>query len=383
MRRRLAPCLARIALLVAVVSGTAAVAHGQRHSLGSAPPTAPAITPPKPATSTPQPSAPIVRQPAPSSASSSTSTSTTHASAATPAHTVASQPAVPAGPVAPISTGLGAIQFLTVNFTVPAPQAITRQLSADDERTRSGALSSIGAPGQYLSHGHIPFPHSVQLDMVQLGNSEELDALLTVELDQHVVSAILVPDAAGTWRRVATLSFASSFNAGATTPSNFVRPLRSWLEPGRYRAVYHATVDGPNGDFTENEADLRLINGRAAVVISFVSGARQCDLTGQLRPPHQNCEIIQRWLEPAPNDPTHHFTLITGTGHISAHENDDPLTRSRNYRLTRLRQFSCQPFIFSDATQHFEPTANSAPCVPHDTPGPPRAERTPPQPEHP
>src|SRR5579875_777501 len=239
-----------------------------------------------------------------------------------------------------------------------------------------------GAPGQYLNHGHIPFPHSVELDMVQLGNSDELDALLTVELDQHVVSAVLVPEAAGTWRRVATLSFASSFNAGATTPSNFVRPLRSWLEPGRYRAVYHATVNGPNGDFTENEADLRVINGHAAVVISFVSGARQCDLTGQLRPPHQTCEIIQRWLEPDPNDPMHHFTLITGTGHISAHENDDPLTRSRNYRLTRLRAFSCQPFIFSDATQRFEPTANSAPCATREAPVP-RAEHVPPQSEHP
>lgn len=369
---RAIPSLARLALLLAIVSGIASRAHGQRHSFGSAPPTAPAMAPAK---STPPatPATPAARQPA-------TGTPTHTASAVTHPPLVAT--AAPAGPVAPISTGLGAIQFLTVNFGVPAPQALTRQLSSDDERTRAGALSSLGAPGQYLTHGHIPTPHSVQLDMVQLSNSDELDALLTVELDQHVLSAVLVPDSSGNWRRVATLTFASSFSAGSTTPSNFVRPLRSWLEPGRYRAVYHATVNAPNGDFTENEADLRIVNGRAAIVISFVSGARQCDITGQIRPPHQTCEITQRWLEPDPNDPTHHFTLITGIGHISARDADDPLTHSRNYRLTRLRSFACQPFVFSDATQHFEPVANSAACAAHDGPNS-HAERSAPLPDHP
>ncbi len=356
--------LARTALLTAVACG---VAHPQRHSLGSAPPTAPAVNQPP----APQPP-PLVRQPG--SAASHTPASPASSSTAHAGASPAASP-VPSGPIGPISTGLGAIQFAAANFGVPAPQSLTRQLASDDERARIGALSSLGAPGQYLSHGHVPFPHSMQLDMMQLGNSDELDAILTVELDQHVLSAVLVPEAEGTWRRVATLTFASSFNAGATTPSNFVHPLRSWLEPGRYRAVYHATVNGANGDFTENEADLRIINGHAAVVISFVSGARQCDITGQLRPPHQTCELIQRWLEPAPNDPTHHFTLITGLGHTPAHDADDPLTHSRNFRLTRLRTFACQPFIFSDATQHFEPTSNSAPCAVRDTP--------PPHPEHP
>ena len=360
-------------ILAFLVMMICASATAQRHSLGSAPPTAPTVNPPHAATS--QPAAPIVRQP---TASSATHTASASAPSALASHLGASSN----GPIAPVSSGLGAIQFAAVNTGVPAPQALTRQLASDDERTRSGALSSLGAPGQYLSHGHVPVPHSVELDMVQLSNSDELDALLTVELDQHVLSAVLVPDIAGTWRRVATLTFASSFSAGTTTPSNFVRPLRSWLEPNRYRAVYHATVNGANGYFTENEADLRIVNGHASVVISFVSGARQCDISGQIRPPHQTCELIQRWLEPDPTDPTHHFTLITGTGHITAHDADDPLTRSRNYRLTRLRSFACQPFIFSEGSQRFEPTANSAPCPTHEGPGP-RAEHLPPQFEHP
>ncbi len=340
--RRLTPLLTRLVFLVAAMSCSASGVWAQKHSMGSAPPTAPTINTPA------ANAAPIVRQPV------LPLHMTTGATAAT-------------GPVAPISTGLGAIQFFSVNTSVPAPQTLTRQLSSDDERTRIGALTSLGAPGQYLNHGHVPVPHSMQLDMLELGNSEDLDALLTIELDQHVVSAVLVPDGSN-WRRVATLMFASSFNAGATTPANFVRPLRSWLEPGRYRAVYHATVNGAAGDFTENEADLRVFNGRASVVMSFVSGARQCDTTGQLRPPRQTCELIQRWLEPDPTDPTHHFTLITGLGHISAHEADDPLSQSRNYRLTRLRSFACQPLVFSEGAQHFEPTANSAPCAPREAP---------------
>ena len=278
-------------------------------------------------------------------------------------------PAVVTGPIAPASAGLGAIQFAASNYVVPAPQTLTRQLSADDERTRSGALSSLGAPGQYLGHGHVPFPHSVQLDLVQLSPGDELDALLTVELDQHIVSAVLMPDG-DSWRKVATLTFANAFSAGGTTPATFARPLRSWLQPGRYRAVFHGSVTGPTGDFTENEANLRIINNRAVIVLDFVSGARQCDNSGQLRPAHQSCELIQRWLEPDPADPIHHFTLITAVGHFSAHEALDPLTRSRNYRLTRLRSFACQPYVFSEAAQRFEPTANSAPCALHDGPHP-------------
>ena len=274
---------------------------------------------------------------------------------------------VPAGPVAPVSSGMGAIQFQTASASVPAPQALTRQLQSDDERTRSGALASIGAPGQYMQHGHVPYPHSVQLDLVQLGASNELDALLTVELDQHLVNAVLVPEGE-TWRRVATLTFASAFSNASSTPATFVRPLRSWLEPDRYRAVYHASVTDTAGDFIENEANLRIVNSHAVVVLDFVSGARQCDNSAQIRPPHQTCELIQRWLEPDPADPTHHFTLITGTGHFSAREADDPLSRSRNYRLTHLRSFSCQPYVYSDGMTHFQPTANASPCGVHEPP---------------
>ena len=324
-----------LALMSAFVTGD--VAHAQKHSLGSSPPTAPPSH---------------FAAPAP-------------AAAATPA-------AANSGPVAPVSSGMGAIQFQPASASVPAPQVLTRQMQAEDERMRAGAFSSLGAPGQYLAHGHVPFPHSLQLDFVQLGPGDELDALLTAELDQHIVSAVLVPEGDG-WRRVATLVFATSFSNASTTPATFVRPLRSWLDPGRYRAVFHASVSNAEGDFTENEADLRIVNNRAVVILDFVSGARQCDATGQLRPPHQTCELIQRWLEPDPNDPIHRFTLITGIGHFSAHEADDPLSQSRNYRLTRMRSFSCQPFTFSEGAMHFEPTANPTACgsrEPHDHPSP-------------
>ncbi len=317
-----------VALAVMGVLASAGNAGGQRHSMGSSPPTAP----------------PNRLMPAMPSGSALTT-----------------------GPIAPVSAGMGAIQFQTASVGVPAPQALTRQLQSEDERTRGGALTSVGAPGQYLQRGHVPFPHSVQLDLVQLGVSNELDALLTVELDGHIVNAVLVPDGEG-WRRVATLYFATAFSNATTTPSTFVRPLRSWLEPDRYRAVYHASVTDTAGDFIENEADLRIVNNRAVVVLDFVSGARQCDVTGQIRPPHQTCELIQRWLEPDPTDPLHHFTLITGTGHFSAHEADDPLSRSRNYRLTHLRYFSCQAYTFSDSNMHFQPTANAVPCGVHDAP---------------
>ena len=115
------------------------------------------------------------------------------------------------------------------------------------------------------------------------------------------------------------------------------------------------------------------------VVVSFVSGARQCEASTAVanpgRPGHPTCELIQRWLEPDPADPMHHFTLITGVGHLAAHETEDPLLHSRNYRLTRLRFFACQPFVFSDSSLHFEPTANSAPCEARDG-GPNHAERS-------
>jgi hypothetical protein len=347
--------LAQALLCLALAASPAA--HAQRHSLGASPPTAPPLAKFTPS-GTALPGAP----------------GTTLPGTTLPGTTLPGT----AGPVAPVSSGLGAIQFFPAAAGVPAPQTLTRQLGADDERLRSAALASLGAPGQYLGRGHVPYPHSVQLDLVQLGEGDQIDALLTVELDQHIVTAVLVPEG-DTWRRVATVLFATSFSNASTTPATFARPLRSWLQSDRYRAVFHAAVTGPTGDFTENEADLNVVHDHAIIVLDFVSGARQCDATGQLRPAHQSCELIQRWLEPDPNDPTHHFMLITATGHFSAHEADDPLSRSRNYRLTRLRTFTCQPFIFSPSGMHFEPSANAAPCYVHE---PPRSSEHPDHSDH-
>src|ERR1700722_7313435 len=88
--------------------------------------------------------------------------------------------AVSTQPVVPVSSGMGAMQFSAVNYGVPAPQSLARQLEADDDRTRLAALSAIGAPAQYLQRGHIPFAHSIELDFVALGNTDELAAILTV-----------------------------------------------------------------------------------------------------------------------------------------------------------------------------------------------------------
>lgn len=325
-------------LLLPVLAGLliARIAPAQRHSFGSAPPTVP---PPLP-----QPAPPPVAEPYSA------------------------------------SSGMGPIQFVQGSGDVPAPQTLVRQLSADDEHTRMGALAAIGAPRQYLAHGHVPFPHSAQLDLVQLGNKNELDALLTVEFDQHVVSAVLVP-ANSLWRRVATLSAASSFNSGSTVPASFVRPLRSWLEPDRYQATFHASTTASNGDFTENEAVLRVLHGHATVVLSFVSGMRQCEPIAQPRSPQRSCEFLQRWFTPDPADPFHHFVLITGVGHVPAHEAADPLVQSPIYRLARLKTFSCQPFVFAEATERFEPTAPSAPCATHEagTPASPHPASGPPE----
>jgi hypothetical protein len=276
---------------------------------------------------------------------------------------------------------MGALQFTSVDYGVPAPQSLTRQLQTDDDRTRAASLSAIGAPGQYLVRGHIPYPHSVQLDFVALGSTDELDAILTVELDQHMVSAILLPED-GNWRRIATVIYPTAFADPTTTPSTFLRIARSLMQHERYRAIYHATSATPGGDFTENEAHLRILNNRAVIVISFASDARVCDARpGDTRPsdgrpgdsrpgdsrpgdskPGQACELTHRWLQPDPTDPQHRFTLVTASGRLSPREAADPLVASHTFLLAHLRSFSCQPFAYSDASQRYEPTANSKPC---------------------
>jgi hypothetical protein len=253
---------------------------------------------------------------------------------------------------------MGALQFLSVDYGVPAPQALTRQLEADDERTRGASLAAIGAPSQYLQRGHVPYPHSVQLDFVALGTTNELDAILTVELDQHLVSAILLPED-GDWKRVATVLYQTSFNDPTTMPSTFLRVSRSLIEQQRYRAIFRATSSGPNGDSTENEAHLRILNNRAVITMSFVDSARVCDPSNEK---HAGCTLTRRWLQPDPSDP-HHFTLVTGAGRFDAADLSDPLARALTFQIAHLRMFSCQPFLFSESTMHYEPTANSTPCL--------------------
>ncbi len=262
--------------------------------------------------------------------------------------------------IVPVSDGLGALQFASVNYGVPAPQSLTRQLQDDDDRTRAASLSAVGAPGEYLVRGHIPMPHSVQLEFVALGSGDELDAILTVELDQHIVSAILLPED-GNWKRIATVIDPTSFSDPTTTPYTFLHLERSLLQPDRYRAIYHAAANGPRGDFVENEAHLRILNGRAVITLSFASTARTCD-----SPTRPGCEITQRWLQADAADPAHRFFMVTGTGWLSAKESADPLARSRVFQIAHLRTFTCQPFLYSTSTEHFEPTANAAACpAPH------------------
>jgi hypothetical protein len=264
-------------------------------------------------------------------------------------------------PIVAASSGMGALQFAAVNYGVPAPQSLTRQLVIDDDRTRAAALSAIGAPGQYLVRGHIPYPHSIQLNFVALGNSDELDAILTVELDQHILSAILLPQD-GNWRRIATVLYATPFNDPSTSPATFLRIDRSPQQSERYRAVFHALTPLPNGDYAENEAHLRVLNSRAVITMSFVNRARAC-ATGHA---HTGCDITRRWMQPDPADPSHRLTLVTATGHESSRNVADPLGTSVQIQDAHLRSFACQPFVFSDLTQHYEPVANSAPCTaPH------------------
>jgi hypothetical protein len=267
------------------------------------------------------------------------------------------RPVVVVPQVSPVSSDLGALQFTTGNFTVSAPQSLIRQLQVSDERTRVAALAALGVPAQYMVHGHVAYPHSVHLDLVALGGAEELDAILTVELDQHIVSAILTPEEEE-WHRVGTMLYATAFSDTNTTPSTFLRLDRSLMESRRYTAVYHASVVDANGGFTESEAHLRMLNHRAILTLSFTSAERTCD------PLHPHaCEMVERWVQADAVDPAHHFLLVTATGHVRSGEAGDPISSTETYETAHLRTFECQPLTFSEATQHFEPTANPAPCV--------------------
>lgn len=308
-------CRLLAALPVALLC-IACPASAQKHDLGSSPPTAP---PPK---------------------------------------QIAVPPAAP-----PTGPSLGTLQFFTVNLPVSAPQSLATQLQTSDDRTRTAALAAIGAPETYIDHGHVPFPHSVRLDLLALGTSNELDAILTVELDQHLVSAIFMPEDEQ-WHRVATIIYPTSFSNTATTPSSFLRAERALREPQHYTAVFHSTAGGTNGDFTETEVHLRILNGRPAITTSFASSERACDPTHQ-RP----CDITERWLQPDATDPEHRFLLVTATGHVRANAPGDPIAHAEAFEESRLRDFSCQPFAFSDTTLHFEPTGSPVPCItPHDQP---------------
>ncbi|QMV18084.1 hypothetical protein GOB94_04795 [Granulicella sp. 5B5] len=277
--------------------------------------------------------------------------------------------------IVPVSTGMGALQFASVNYGVPAPQSLTRQLEADDDRTRAAALSAIGSPAQYLGRGHTPYPHSIQLSFVALGLTDELDAILTVELDQHIVSAVLMPHG-DSWARIATLTYATSFANPSTTPATFLRIARSLMQHERYRAVYRATTVAANGDLTENEAHLRILNNKAVILISFASSARVCS-----NPKRPGCDITHRWLQPDPVDPSQHFFLVTANGHLSPHEAADPLASDTTFQQSHLHTFTCQPFNYSDTTERYEPTANPGPCT-ASAPQPPTPPAAPHEPVH-
>lgn len=264
--------------------------------------------------------------------------------------------------VTPVSSGLGVMEFFPVNTAAAAPQSLTRQLQADDERTRQGALTALGVPAQYLVKGHVPYPHTVQLELASLSNTDDLDALLTVELDKHLVTAVMMPQN-GEWRRIATMIFPTVFADPSTTPSTFLRTTRSLLEPTRYRAVFHSRVTQPNGDFTENEAHLRILNNRAIITSSFVSEAKTCSGLTPGSTDKPECEITQRWLQIDTAEPgVRRFFMVSGMGLISGKDMQSPLWNSKNFQVAHLKTYSCQPFMFSDAALRYEPTGPPGAC---------------------
>lgn len=273
------------------------------------------------------------------------------------------QAAAPApAPIVPVSSGLGPIVFTQANAVEPAPESLIAQLQANDDRIRAAALSAIGAPAFYVSREHVPVPHSLQVNYVALSSSGELDAILTVELDLHLVSAILVPSGSA-WRRVATVSYSSNFADPATNLGTFLRTARSLIGPDHYTAIFHADSITPDGDLTEHEAHLNVFDGHAAITISFASANRVCE-TPHLQPhtPHGDCDITERWLEDEPALGNGAAILVTATARVSSHDAIDPVSRMRLFDFSHSRNYECQPYLFSDETSHYEPTANSAPC---------------------
>lgn len=268
----------------------------------------------------------------------------------------------PPAPIVPVSTGLGPLVFTQSNAVEPAPESLAAQLQASDDRIRAAALSAIGAPSSYVSREHVPVPHSLQIDYLALGSAGELDAILTVELDLHLVSAILVPSGSA-WRRVATISYSTPFADPATNLGTFLRTARSLLGPDHYTAIFHGVSLTPDGDLTEHEAHLNVFSGHAAITISFASAERVCEMPHlQAHTPRGDCEVTERWLQAQPSGGGAGAILVTATGRVSAHDAVDPVSRARLYDFTHARNYECQPYEFSDESSHYEPTANSAAC---------------------
>jgi hypothetical protein len=260
-----------------------------------------------------------------------------------------------------------------------------------DDLTRAGALVAVGAPAWYLEQGSIPTPRSVRLDLLPLGDSRKLDAILTVELDHHIVSAILLPRPARPqaptngqssvkllgksqpppptqWYRIASVIYPISSANPSTSIQRLLLTSRSLINPARYTAVYHTITDGPNRDFKETEVRLQIFSGHAVITAGFTSRQRSCDAAAQ-----NPCEITRRWLQPDPSDPRHRFLLVTATGYQQRGERGRPIAHTRIFEDSHLRTFLCQPLSFSNATLQFEPLSGPTACSNlHDTePDPP------------
>ena len=118
-------------------------------------------------------------------------------------------------------------------------------------------------------------------------------------------------------------------------------------------------------NYVENEAQVRIVNNHAMILTSFVSASRDCvtpALPGKPAPPSTGCNVLRRWLQADPADPFKRFTLVSATGRMSARDAAGPLNDQLDFEASHLRSFSCQPFLFNDPTQHFEPTGPSVSC---------------------
>lgn len=271
--------------------------------------------------------------------------------------------ALPAVGQEPNTAGADSEGFLEIRHEHqgwPPPELLVQRLRSSDDVVRTNAFTLFGLNLKQADMAVAP-PDKVQLSYAALGADTTQDAVVALELTDHILAAVAVPTRRG-WERIAVFDCWCKYDMkgdrDTLMESVQLRYAPEYAASSPFELVLRASGGG-TGLYEQQEGHFRLYRGELRRVMSFISRRETCDPTA--RTPYQ-CDIEKRWFYTTSFGNVEGGVLVESRGSFAPHTTPSVQWEVRDIENRHLRPATCHAFRWNRDKFQYEPITVSDPC---------------------